>query len=519
MMELHLLQKIDTWPKLSWVAQFNLGSERIDVSLGPMVEAAADWCVEAVWAGAFEDGDFDRTDLIFGSGIRLRDGKAIFVSSGTTTDRLWHCERGEKRYVSNSLPALMAVADISLLEDRNYWMDIRTVCKGLEHYSRSIPVVSGDVGVVYFSNLSYDGETLRVVDKPDTAQGFSCYDDYYGFLRKTAEELAANANSPARSHRITPLCSLSSGYDASAAAVISRYAGCRHTVTMRQSSSFWRGSDSGENIARYLGLNCRAYNRKGRHYPHEAAFWSASGRAFLVNWTQFEYPEPLCLFFTGCRGDAVWDYGIENIPNPFEVPSVGDMGMAEFRLIRGVFHCPVPFWGIRHVAGLRAISASDEMRKWSVKGSYNRPIARRIVEEAGVPRGAFAVRKKNTSLASFFWWPYSPDAVASFRQYLRARKLFAPPTWLVCILKSMSNAYLLLYHNVMCKLPGRWRRLTLWEFIAIKANDLLFQWGNEELKRMYAEPLASVQVDSQDVANRMTTGISDDGESCREAVQ
>jgi hypothetical protein len=37
-MELPTLQKIDVWPKLSWVARFTLGSERIVVCHGPMVE-------------------------------------------------------------------------------------------------------------------------------------------------------------------------------------------------------------------------------------------------------------------------------------------------------------------------------------------------------------------------------------------------------------------------------------------------------------------------------------------------
>jgi len=500
MMKLHPIL-IDAWPKLVWVAQFTLGAERIDVYHGPMVEVAADWCVEAVWAGRFEDGEFDTTDLIFGSGIRRRNDEIVFVSSGTTTDRLWHCKRGEECYVSNSLPALMASADLFLLDDHNYWMDIRTVCKGLKHYSPSIPIASGEVGVLYFNNLSYDGTRLRVVDKPDTSPRFSCYNDYYGFLCGTAEALAVNAGSPVRRYRVRPLGSVSSGYDACATAVIARHAGCREAVTMRQSSSFWRGSDSGEEIARYLGLRCKAYNSKARYYPYEAAFWSASGRAFLVNWTQFEYPEPLCLFFTGCRGDMVWDYGTPNIPDPFAVPSVGDLGMTEFRLIRGVFHCPVPFWGIRRVSELRKISVSEEMRAWSVGEGYNRPIARRIVEEAGVRRNAFAIRKRNTALSSYFHWPYSPDAADSFRRYLRQRGLYAPPMWIVRILKFISTADLLFYSNFTGKFGFVQGDVGLRRLIALKANGLLFHWANWKLKQMYADPLGSIRVDGKDAAD------------------
>ena len=70
-MDLRPIQ-IESWPKLAWVARLPLCAKRVDVFHGPMVEVGSDWCVEAVWAGEFEDGDFDRTDLVFGSGVRRR---------------------------------------------------------------------------------------------------------------------------------------------------------------------------------------------------------------------------------------------------------------------------------------------------------------------------------------------------------------------------------------------------------------------------------------------------------------
>ena len=38
-----------------------------------------------------------------------------------------------------------------------------------------------------------------------------------------------------------------------------------------------------------------------------------------------------------------------------------------------------------------------EFAPYSIKGNYNRPIARRIVESAGVPRGIFATEKNATN--------------------------------------------------------------------------------------------------------------------------
>jgi hypothetical protein len=44
------------------------------------------------------------------------------------------------------------------------------------------------------------------------------------------------------------------------------------------------------------------------------------------------------------------------------------------------------------------ISNSAEMQRWDVPGDYSRPICRRIVEEAGVDRGAFGTVKKAASV-------------------------------------------------------------------------------------------------------------------------
>lgn len=63
---------IPDWPKLTWIAFITRGSNIINVLHGPMVETSDKWIVEGVWAGQFSKGDFDRTDLFFGTGIRLK---------------------------------------------------------------------------------------------------------------------------------------------------------------------------------------------------------------------------------------------------------------------------------------------------------------------------------------------------------------------------------------------------------------------------------------------------------------
>ena len=483
-------QHIDEWPKLAWVASVPSGSDMVTVLHGAMVEANDQWCVEAVWVGNFESGNFDKTDLAFGSGVRIRGDKVVFVASGSSTDRLWHCNRNNTVSISNSLPALLAVAGLSLLDDHHYFTDIRTVCNGLSAYHRTIPVTDGTVSVQYFHNLILDGGTLIEENKPDSAPHFRNYEGYRLFLQKTAEQLSKNMNHPARKENVKPLTTVSSGYDSCATAVVAKYAGCTHAVTIRQSASFWRGSDSGEEVAKYLNLHTSAYNIKTKKYPWEEAVWAVSGRASILNWTQFDFPKPLCAFFTGCRGDTLWDRADNSSADPFRVPSVSDMGISEWRLKAGVFHVVVPFWGLRHVNELREISRSPEMKPWSVGGGYDRPIARRLVEESGVPRGAFAVLKKNSSTEEYFTWPNSEEAKESFELYLREKKIFTPPRWLVPVLRNIIQFDRLFFLNVTSryKLPDIGLRIKL----RIRASWLLFHWGNEKLKNIYLMGLNSI---------------------------
>ena len=54
---------------------------------------------------------------------------------------------------------------------------------------------------------------------------------------------------------------------------------------------------------------------------------------------------------------------------------------------------PVPFIGCTSQVSIYQLTVSEEMAPWSVDYSYDKPIARRLVEEAGIDRDAFGVKK------------------------------------------------------------------------------------------------------------------------------
>lgn len=483
---------IQKWPNLAWVAVFANGTGRIVVYHGPMVETMDNWCVEAVWAGKFLDGDFDRTDLVFGTGVRCRNGRLLFVSSGSTLDRLCYCHKSGVWYVSNSLPALLATADLFLNEDYDYAEDLKTICGGLKSYKRTLPAESVDLKLLYFNNLIYDGQSIKEVDKPDAFPRSTKFHDYFGFLIATSERLADNMNADARSHRIVSVSSISSGYDSPAVAVIAKYAGCDQTVTIRTSTSLWRGSDSGETTAKHLNMACQSYTRTATYYPLEETIWAVVGRPGVLNWVLFEYPEPLCVFFTGCHGDKVWQRSWDELEDPFVMPSVAFHGIGEFRLFKGVFHCPIPYWGMRHVHEIREIGFSQEMESWTMHNDYDRPIVRRIIEEAGVPRGTFAVRKKNTSHEASFLWPYSSEARATFERYMIQRNLHVPPPWLVWLIRRAAQIDNLIYLNIKNRF-GLKKKRRPWD--RISCPSLLFRWANYEMKKRYKNGLKAEGID------------------------
>ena len=97
------------------------------------------------------------------------------------------------------------------------------------------------------------------------------------------------------------------------------------------------------------------------------------------------------ILFTGYGGERVWGLeGPVQRNNRVEDDPAG-ASLAEFRVRCGFVHLPVAWIAFEAQPELRAICTSDEMRPWHTGTDYERPIARRIIEERGVPRGRFAV--------------------------------------------------------------------------------------------------------------------------------
>ena len=440
-------EPVAAWPPLAWLALCSPGSDRVVVRHGPSVGCAPAWFCEAIWDGPFTEGDFDRTDRVFGSGGRLRREGVVFVSSATTVDRLCSFEREGTIAVSNSLACLAAALSLALdPADTAAAEALARVTDGLRDPRRRLESLSGPVRLTVHDNLLWDGNALAPRPKPDPPRDFSSFERYRAFLAESLAALCENLRAPARPRPLELLSTASSGYDSSAVTVLAAEAGLREVVTVDRSR--YGRDDSGLFLIEHLGLTpVRVERRPGRVPPFtDVPFVVGDGVGRDVFLAGAEDRLAGRALLSGYHGDAVWGPGWSGAPpadrdlrRPMGRPA--GLSLTEYRLWVGFIHCPLPYLGARDVAQLRALSASDEMRPWRRGGAYDRPLPRRILEEAGVPGSSFGTSKKVAGLLASYrpdleaLRERDPEADADLRAWLSAhahcwwRRGRLPPLW------------------------------------------------------------------------------------------
>ncbi len=386
---------VDTWPPLAWLARCSKDREVVEVRHGQRVETATEFFCEAVWAGDFAAGDFDRTDVVFGSGARLREGVVTFVSAGSTVDRLQSFEDGRALWVSNSLVCLLAAVGAELEPTHSgYTRHFQSIVHGLGAYERELATSAGAVRLTYFNNLAWDGEQRVEVEKPESAGDFSSYEAYRGFLERSLYRIAENMAAAERRHSYSMLGTISSGYDSPAVAVLGRSCGLREVITFDRA----RGGDpdSGVEIARVLGLDVRAISSRDwrKRVLPEVPFLAVHGNAGDIWYAGAEDLLKGRVLLTGYHGDKVWAKSPGDASANIVRGDLSGLSVSEYRLWTGFVHVPVPFIGARRIRQVLAITNSVEMKPWDIPGDYSRPFCRRLIEEAGVPRELLAVEKR-----------------------------------------------------------------------------------------------------------------------------
>jgi hypothetical protein len=445
---------------------------------GSRVETAQDWFAEAVWPGPFREGGFDQTDLVFGSGGRMSGGTVTFVSSGSTVDRLVSIQVGTHAYVSNSLVALCATLNLSVdpLSD-DYYSTFRSIQGGLQEYKRLLQTTRGPLRLTYFENLRWDGQSLHIIEKPFGNRIFSTFKQYRAFLETSLSAIGRNMSDPRRQWPYCTLGTLSTGYDSPAIAVLAREMGNTHVLTFHHGREGL--SDSGEAIAKRLGLHPIVLDRTAwRHEPFsEVPFLAANAYGEEMHFVAARSYLQGRLLLTGHHGDTVWGIGNYDLtPDIVRHGAPSGLALTEWRLWEGFIHCPVPFFGVRNIDQIHRVTASDEMKPWSLGGDYDRPICRRIVEEAGVERDLFGKRKNATAVV--LWNPsegfLSEESMRDYTRWLRHHT----PRW--SLRQMIPLSWKIYVSSLVSRLPGGWRFCRNPHYFFS-----LFPWALEHAKRRY----------------------------------
>jgi hypothetical protein len=393
---------IDSLPRLAWCARVRLGEDVVFVRHGPWVETREDCFFEGAWDGPFESSRFDEAVMLAGSGGRLTQEGIVFAAPNHMLERIQSIRVGEELYVSNSFTFLLVQAgDEPDINYPDYFFDL------LNYYRAGIRMTDKRIRL-RGQRYVHLHDCCNIVVKPDlTISRFekrlsnppANYTDYVAFLEGTLQRIIRNAGHPTRKQIYRPITTISLGYDSTAVSVLASRAGCSEAVTFRKSvSAVGYVEDSGTAIAAYLGLQTTEYERldfnKLPGLP-DAEFYL---NPFLTDRSMLVMEDQLVgsLLMTGRNGENFWSTDKQAHPLLQEPTAVLMSGttLVEFRLRAGVIHLPVPYCGALHCSSIHRITLSPEMKPWSVGGNYDRPIPRRIIEEAGVPRELFGRRKQ-----------------------------------------------------------------------------------------------------------------------------
>ena len=204
---------------------------------------------------------------------------------------------------------------------------------------------------------------------------------------------------------------------------------------------------------------------------------------------------PRCLL-VGFMGDSIWDRELSVISRDLKWKSSrGGQNLTEMRLETNFVYVPVAFIGAQKIPEINEISRSEEMRPWTLFNEYDRPICRRTLEEAGVPRSLFGQKKR---AAGVFYYEeglrntMTPQSYTDFASFVKRHQsmTFMAKRLIPNFFAKMRN----LNERVRKKLFTKifyWTGLRIYvplvfpEITRISSDALLFHWSMQKLQDKY----------------------------------
>lgn len=387
----------DSLPPLAWLARVDPARATVTVSCGPSVRREENGFFEGTWVGPGRLAALPSATTVFGSGVVIDEGAPLVITPAHAMSGVFAFVAGQRVLVSNSLVGLLCGAGMELTTGVDYPGCFVRSIDGVEGSPLSLPATAGTVGYHYYWNLRLGPDCSITQEAKPREAAFVDFHDYRSRLSAALGSALANAGS------YEPVVSLSTGYDSTAVAVLAAEHGCTRALTLiegRWTKKSGRDTaDSGEQTATRLGMKTYVFDRLAytrRDDLPEAEFLATGMSGEDVVMADYEPQLHKSVLLTGTQGNGVWRVGGSHSSN-LSRSGLDGGSLNEFRLRADFAFVPLPVFGLVQRPSVMAISASPQMKPWSVGKRYDQPISRRIAEEAGLPRGSFAVRKHAVS--------------------------------------------------------------------------------------------------------------------------
>ena len=403
----------------SWAVRIGRNAD-IEVFAGSRVERLGRMVAEGAWAGEFSEEGFVGSGFRCGSGVVINDDHLLFCAPSHSVEGvyLWKDENGI--CLSNSVHLIIALFPCAMPSNLSDTRGlVRSLTKGKLAYGRQIH--SNPHGTLFrfaFGQARVSLSSLEVQEEISVTWAGSRFAGFVDYKRELSETLLSLIRNAKDTRRHAPynklITTCSAGYDSAVCAALATELGAVEALTVRTG----RGgtSDTGRHVAEALNLTCHEYERVGEgleqipdgsklHYLPAQNLDYEMCRDFLgtlntaedLYFSVFEPHLSGAIVLTGFHGDKIWAKGCPSGSEIVRGDSSGT-GLDEFRKRVGFVNVPVPYIGSDFPDDISRISGSEDMRAWSVPYDYNRPIPRRIAEEAGVPREAFGRKKSAGSV-------------------------------------------------------------------------------------------------------------------------
>lgn len=505
--------KVESLPRLAWLARLSREGSIVSVTHGPWVEAKRGFFVEGAWDGTFSEGRFANSLMLMGSGGISDEQSVLFCGASHPLERLFLLRDGHNLYISPSLVFLLSASGSRLdINHIPYQADLLQFQRGLRNHIGELPLAEGrSVTVIHYRDVRVREDLdVEFIRKPDSPH-FRSFEDYKRFLVDGLKRLSDNASDSTRSVQYSPISTISSGYDSAACAALSLEIGCDRALTIRSARPGESGGvgldDRGTPVAEALGLKCIEFDRdayRSQDSLPEAEFVACGDLGQDLPLVAMESELSKRFVITGEHGDTMWSrhWDLRNNKKgarDIVRPDCAGCSMIEYRLRVGFIHVPVPCIAATSLPDVKRIGQSDEMAPWTLGTRYDRPIARRFVEERQVDRQLFGQSKKAVTVlfnnAATLAVDMSPASYASFQDYYRvhSKERDRKNQRIYNIMFQLNRIYLALFSkanrvlsrlgipwSVYCPIPARFRQPP-------GQPSYLFHWGVAQIKDRYAE--------------------------------